>query len=284
MSHKIEKDVTCKHRTFIEKIEFLGNRFPHPFFLFIILSIAIFIIAAILEGTTFIMPGTSEELLIVSFLNREGFEYVLSNLLTNFVNFPLIPLIVVFTMAIGVGEKSGFYQILITKLFSKIPTSMLYVSFLFLAINGNIISDASLILFPTIGALLFISKGKNPLLAISMSYAGYLAGLSANSLLTGTDVLCAGITESVLGILPITENFNIHTASNWYFMFVSAILLTFATAFTTIKFVEPRVNALGWTPCPEDTMKLQQKPMTQYEKRGLQFVIQRMWVTLWLRA
>lgn len=253
-----------------EMVEYLGNKFPQPFLLFVYLIIILLVVAELCKGITFQVPGVEETYEIVSLLNRDGFVYMLNNMMKNFINFPLIPLILVFTMAVGVGEEAGLYRVLIMKFFSKIPDSLLYIAFLFIAINGNIISDASLVLLPAIGSLLFIRKGKNPILAIMMTYAGYLAGLSANVLIAGTDVICAGITQGAVSILPITANINVHSACNWFFMFTSAIMIALAAAFTTKKFVEPRINAAGWEKkeVEKDTAKYN---LTTLESRGLRF-------------
>ena len=227
----------------LTRIERVGNAFPHPFLLFIICSALVLIAGELLEGTTFTIPGENTQLQVVSLLNRAGFVHILSSLLDNFIKFPLIPLIFVFTLAIGVGEKSGLYHVVILKFFHKIPDFLLYFIFLFVAINGNIISDAALILLPTIGSILFISKGKNPVLAIMLSYAGYLAGLSANTIIAGTDVLVAGITSDSLSFLSITKDLTIHPACNWYFMMASSVLLSLAATWVTIRFVEPLLKS-----------------------------------------
>ncbi len=232
------------HR-FLGRIERIGNAFPHPFMLFIICSVIVLLAGELLKGTTFTIPGENTQLQVVSLLNREGFGHILSSLLKNFINFPLIPLIFVFTLAIGVGEKSGFYHVIILKFFHRIPDFLLYFIFIFVAINGNIISDAALILLPAIGSMLFISKGKNPILAIMLSYAGYLAGLSANTIIAGTDVLVAGITEDSLSFLSITKDLTIHPACNWYFMMASSVLLSLSATWVTIRFVEPLLPAVS---------------------------------------
>lgn len=226
---------------FYAVIERIGNKFPAPFLLFIILSVLLLLVAELMAGTSFLIPGTENTMEVRSLLNREGFVYIISHLTSNFISFPLIPLIVLFALAIGVGEYAGLYNVLILKFFRNIPDSLLYFTFMFVAVNGNIISDATLILLPVIGAELFISKGKNPVLAVIISFAGYLAGLSANVIIVGTDVLCAGITESALPLLPITAGINIHPASNWFFMFVSAVLIALVGTYTTVRFVEPRM-------------------------------------------
>lgn len=257
---------------FLEKIERIGNAFPHPFLLFIICSVIVLLAGELLKGTTFTIPGENTQLQVVSLLNREGFIHILSSLLKNFINFPLIPLIFVFTLAIGVGEKSGFYHVIILKFFHRIPDFLLYFIFIFVAINGNIISDAALILLPTIGSMLFISKGKNPLLAIMLSYAGYLAGLSANTIIAGTDVLVAGITEDSLSFLSITKDLAIHPACNWYFMMASSILLSFSATWVTIRFVEPLMPKGSVPPISEEQSE-DIFMITPEQNRGLRYAL-----------
>lgn len=278
MTKSKEKSLTSqaeiKNSRFYNAVERVGNKFPAPFLLFIILSVILLIIAELAKGISFTIPGTGTAMEIRSLLNRDGFVYIVSHITSNFINFPLIPLIVMFTLAIGVGEHAGLYHVLILKFFRKIPNSFLYFTFMFVAVNGNIISDATLILLPVIGAELFISKGKNPVLAVIMSFAGYLAGLSANVIIAGTDVICAGITESALSLLPITSEISIHPACNWYFMMASSVLIAAAGTFATVRYVEPRMNldsSIQWEKLIpssyEDTYKLSPE-----QNRGLRFV------------
>ncbi len=267
------KDNKTKNRSLLTWVEDIGNKTPAPFLLFVILSVLILIVAAFLEGNSFQIPGTSEQMQVASLLNEEGFIYILSNLMTNFINFPLIPLIVLFTLAIGVGEKSGLFYTIIMRFFCKVPDKLLYFCFFFIAINGNIISDASLILLPSIGSILFIMRNKNPVIAIMISYAGYLAGLSANTFIAGTDVLCAGITESVLSLLPITADIVVHPAMNWYFMGASSILLAVIGTFVTIKYIEPRANkdeTIIFERVHADETVLE---LTDLQRRGLRFAL-----------
>ncbi len=260
-----------KQSKFFAAVEKIGNKFPQPFLLFIYLCIALLIIAALMEGKTFTVPGTEGEMVIVSLLNGAGLRYMISNLFGNFGSLSFVPLIIIFSLAVGVGEQAGLYQSVIVRAFRRIPDKLLVFVFLFVAINSNLISDASLIIMPPLGAALFIMKGKNPALAISLAFAGFLAGLSANMLIAGTDVLSAGITESALGLLPITKDLTITAASNWYFMAVSAILLTIVGTFVTIRFIEPRINqdkSIVWDKSTADASALE---LSAEARRGLKF-------------
>ena len=53
-------------------------------------------------------------------------------------------------------------------------------------------------------------------------------------------VLCAGITEKAAQIL--IPNFVVHPAVNWFFMFLSTLLLSIVGVFVTEKIVEPRLG------------------------------------------
>ena len=117
---------------FFNVVEKIGNSFPQPFLLFIYCAVTIIIISELAKGITFQIPGEDTQLVIISLMNREGFVYILSNLLKNFINFPLIPLIFFFTIAIGVGDKSGFFKVLIMTLFRRIPDAILYFVFIFI--------------------------------------------------------------------------------------------------------------------------------------------------------
>ncbi|NCC69843.1 MAG: AbgT family transporter, partial [Clostridia bacterium] len=77
---------------------------------------------------------------------------------------------------------------------------------------------------------------------ITLSYAGYLSGLSANVLLASTDANVTAVTADVLSTLEITKDLTISMASNYYFMCVSAFVLALIGTFVTLKFVEPALN------------------------------------------
>ncbi len=270
MKNPDKKNKNTRIEIFIKNVEKIGNKFPHPFVLFIFSTIAVLVIAHILDGTVVKIPGEDKILSVNSLLNREGFAYMLTNILKNFADFPLIPLIISLTLAIGVGEKAGLYRIFIQKAFRRVSDKQLTFIFMFVAINSNLISDAALILMPTIGAILYQSRGRNPMIGIILSYTGFLAGLSANVLIAGTDALTAGITQTVIPLLKITRNTDVHAASNWYFMLISAFLLAYFGSLIADKVLEPMLNkdkSIKW----EESKDLVTLQTTPEENRGLRW-------------
>ncbi len=240
MKQKKEKPVIQR---FIHAVEVAGDKLPHPVVLYMGICVIVLLVAHLLSGTEFRMPGSEDTQAVTSLFNRAGVAYMFTSLYTNFSSMSLVPLIIAMTAAVGIGEYSGMYRSVIVRLFKKVPDRWLVFIFLLVSINGNIMSDAALIILPPMGALLFQSRGKNPLIGVSLSYTGYLAGLSANLLLAGSDATVAAITSDILPTLAITENLNVNVASNWYFMFVSAIMLSIVGTVVTNKILIPVLDS-----------------------------------------
>lgn len=227
---------------FIQKFAAAGNKVPNPIVLFLWAILIVLVLAAIFSGTEFLIPGAEDPSKITSLFNAAGLQYILTSLFSNFSSMSIIPILIAMAAAVGIGEKAGFWEALIVRCFKNIPDKLLIFLFLFICINGNLMSDASLIIFPTLGAILFQSRKRSPLLGITLAYCGYLGGLSANVLLASTDANVSALTETAMQTLDITRNLTITVASNWLFMAVSAVMLAAVGTFVTLRFVEPAIS------------------------------------------
>lgn len=74
-----------------------------------------------------------------------------------------------------------------------------------IGINGNIASDAAIVIIPVIFAIIFLSIGRNPLAGLALGYAATTAGFSANFFIAGTDALLSGITNDASKIVGAPE-------------------------------------------------------------------------------
>lgn len=237
-----KKQTEIKAQGFIQKFAAVGDKFPHPIVIFLWAILIVLVLAWLFNGTEFTIPGNTEPSKITSLFNAAGIQYILTTLFSNFSGMSIVPILIVMAAAVGIGEVAGFWEALIVRCFKNIPDKMLVFLFLFICINGNLMSDASLIIFPTLGAILFQSRKKNPLLGVTLAYCGYLCGLSANVLLASTDANVAALTETAMQTLDITKSLTISIASNWYFMAASAVILAVVGTFVTLKWVEPAIN------------------------------------------
>ena len=93
----------------LASIERVGNKLPHPFILFTILAALVVVISAILAtlGVSAINPQTEAEVTVRSLLSADGVEFMLTSVVSNFVNFPPLGLILVVMFGIGLADKVG---------------------------------------------------------------------------------------------------------------------------------------------------------------------------------
>jgi aminobenzoyl-glutamate transport protein len=220
-------------------VERVGNTFPHPFFLFLILGVALIAISSIVAGTKVVIPGTDNELAVKSLLNWDGLRFILSTWPKNFIGFNPLPTVLTLMVGVGVAEESGFFRAGLQRAFSNVSPTWITAAIIFIGINGNITSDAGFVFIPALAGSVFASIGRNPVLGIVAGYAAVSGGFSANVLLGSTDALLTGITQSVLDVLPITANYTAHMAMNWFFMTASTFCLVPVGVFITEKIVAP---------------------------------------------
>ncbi len=240
----IQKELKSKggFERFLDWVERVGNKLPHPFFLFVYLTIAIMLLSAILSmlGISAINPGSGEEVMVKNLLTREGVEWMLVNALKNFTGFAPLGLVLSMQMGIGLAEQAGLLSAFMRKTMYGAPLWAISLAVMFVGINGNIASDASIVIIPTLAASIYLSLGKNPLVGLMAGYAAACAGFSANLIIAGTDALLAGITQEAVKI--IDPSIQVNPSINWYFMFASTFIFTFVGAWVTEKIIAPRLG------------------------------------------
>jgi aminobenzoyl-glutamate transport protein len=175
----------------------------------------------------------------VSLLDSDGLYWVISNLVRNFINFPPLGIVLVGMLGVGVAEKVGLFDALLKAAARAVPMTLLTPTAVFLGLMSHIAGDAGYIVLPPLAAALFLAAGRSPLVGIAATFAGVAGGFSANLLISGTDALIAGITQSNAQILD--PNYLVAATANWYFMAASTVLLTFLGWAVCAWIVEPRL-------------------------------------------
>ncbi|EGO64954.1 AbgT family transporter [Acetonema longum] len=232
---------------FLNVVEFIGNKFPTPFTLFALLGLFVLLISWVFDGTSVSFVGQGGKTQVVkisSLLTADGFRYILTDMIKNFINFPPLGLVVTMMLAMGLAESSGFISAFVRKVMMGVPPWAVTATVMLLGINGNLASDASMVFVPAAAAAVYAGMGRNPILGMSVAFAATSAGFSANFLPAGTDALLAGITQSATGIVPQTAKVAVHPLINYYLMSSSVIMLTVVGTLVAEKVVAPRLDKL----------------------------------------
>ena len=231
-----------KTRGFINQVERIGNKIPHPFVLFIYMIALLFLATALLSNfhVSAIDPISKKTVEVQNLLSQEGIQWLLPNIIKNFSTFLPLGSILALMLGVGLAEKVGLLEAMIRKMSSRVSAK--YASYLvvFVAFFSHVSSDAALVIMPPLGALVFLAVGRHPIAGLLAAIAGVGSGFTANLLIVTTDVLLSGISSEVAK--SINPSIAVSVVDNWFFMGFSVLFLTTIIAVITDKFVEPRLG------------------------------------------
>ncbi|MDX2116296.1 MAG: AbgT family transporter [Planctomycetota bacterium] len=209
-----------------------------------------------------------------SLLSSEGLWWALQSMVSNFINFPPLGIVLAGMLGIGVAEKVGFFAAAMKWLALITPGKLLTPMIVFIGVMSNVASDAGYIVLPPLAAALYLALGRPPVVGIAAAFAGVSAGFSANLLISATDALMAGLTTAGARILD--PNYTVNPTCNWYFLAASTFLLTLVGWAVTAWLVEPRlmkrVPEQGG-PVPRSASELNQQRLSPGEQRGLMLAL-----------
>ncbi|VUD46173.1 p-aminobenzoyl-glutamate transport protein [Thalassocella blandensis] len=235
---------------FLSSVEFLGNMLPHPITLFALLCLAIVVFSGIADwfGLSAIDPrpegvagrdpdGVIE---VISLLNAEGLQKIVTGLVTNFTNFAPLGTVLVALLGVSVAEHSGLLSAALRGLVMGASERLVTFMIVFTGILSNTASELGYVVLIPLAAMIFHSLGRHPLAGLAAAFAGVSGGYSANLLLGTLDPLLAGITTPAAQM--IDPEYQVGPEANWYFMMVSTFLIAILGTFITEKIVEPRLG------------------------------------------
>ena len=228
--------------SFLKWLERVGNKLSNPAILFLIFFMVLALCSYVLQlaGVTAVNLKTNEIIHIRSLISAEGLDWLLTNLIKNYINFPPLGMIIVLTFGLGVASETGLLQTLIHHSMHNIPRKYVTLAVVFISLMSHIASDAAIVIMPPLAAMLFYSMGRHPLVGFACSLAAIYSGFTANILIVTTDVLLSGITTQAIRTIDATMT--VTPIDNWYFMSFAVFYLTAVTTFITEKFVEPRMG------------------------------------------
>jgi len=239
------KDHVTGSKGLLGWIEILGNKLPHPFWMFVWITFFIVVISAIASffGVSAVDPGTGQEVIAHNLLSGEGLRRFIQEMVTNFAHFAPFGLVLVMLMGVSVAEKSGLLPIALRTMAFAVPRKVVLPVIFIIGACGNIGSDAGVVIVPPIAALIFMQMGLHPIAGLIAGYAGATAGFTANFFIAGTDVLLAGISTDVVS--RIDSSIEVSATANWYFMIASTIMLGLGGAFVASRFTIPGCKKLA---------------------------------------
>jgi aminobenzoyl-glutamate transport protein len=259
---------------FLDTVEWLGNLLPHPVTLFAILATGMVFLSglfgwlgvAVTDPRPDVPAGTTIE--AVSLLNAEGLRMIFGNLVSNFVNFAPLGVVLVAMLGVGVAEKSGLLSAVVRGIVLNAPKHLVTVAVVFAGVISNTASEMGYVVLVPLAGAIFLALGRHPLAGMAAAFAGVSGGYSANLLLGTIDPLLAGITQEAARL--IDPEYEVYATANWFFMIVSTFMITAVGSLVTIFIVEPKLGKYDDSRADPSVLDdSQMAPLTGNERKGL---------------
>jgi len=250
----------------LDIIEIVGNKLPHPATLFAILALLVAMASYFgdLFSLTAIHPADNSVIKVKNLLSADGLRWIYTNVVHNFVNFPPLGYVLAVMIGIGVAEGSGLFNSMIRALVLKAPKKLITGAIVFAGVLSHLASEAGYVILIPLGATIFYALGRHPMAGLAAAFCGVSGGFGANFLIGSIDPVLAGLTQSAANI--INPDIKINAAVNFYFMFISAIMIVLAGTWITEKIVEPRLKIYQG-----NAEKIPVDDLTSDEKKGLKW-------------
>ncbi len=222
----------------------------HPALVFLILTIGIMIISVIgnllnLEASYFVVNEstgdlTSQVVTINNLFNRTGLQYLISNMLNNFISFAPLGNLIIGLLGVGVGYKSGFLNSLFKVIGEKVPRKILTFIVVLLGIIFSMVYEVGYVILIPLAAILFMNLGRHPSAGICAAFGGITFGYGANFIVNRLDSVL--LTYSNKAALVLDSSYNINLYGNVIFTIVSTLFLSYVGMVITEKFIIPKLG------------------------------------------
>lgn len=253
---------------FLQGVERLGNKLPHPFWLFTIMAGLVVVLSGALSalGVSAVSPADGETIRVKSLLSAEGVSTIIGDAIENFAEFPPLALIIVVMLGVSVAEQSGLLSAMLRGSVTRVPAKYLTFVVALAGISGSVASDAAYVVLIPLGALVFKAAGRSPILGLVVAFGSISAGYNASLLLTPTDAILAGLTTSAAHF--IDPSYSVTPLANYYFSIGSALFLAVVITLITEFVLTKRTEGMTADGDGLD-QQLGEMRLTAAERRGL---------------
>ncbi len=226
----------------LDVVERVGNRIPHPFWLFLILGGIVLVLSWVLSvvGVSVQSPAEDGTIEVVNLLSVDGLRRIIVEAITNFTGFPPLGIVLAVMLGVAVAEGSGMITAAVRSVVTRVSGRWLTFGIALTGVTGSVASDAVTVILPPLAALAYLAVGRSPLFGIAVGFCSVSAGFNASLVINATDPLLAGISTSAAQILE--EDRVVSPLANIFFTVPSSIVLAAIVTVVLEKYVAPRTE------------------------------------------
>lgn len=252
-----------------QAIERVGNKLPHPFWLFAILAVVTMVLSAALAaaGVQVHHPATGKVIAVKSLLTAAGVQEMIGNAVTNYANFPPLATILTTMLGIAVAQHSGLIDTVLRNTVTKVPARFLTFALAMTAMIGHVAGDSAYVALIPLGAMVFRAAGRSPILGAVVAFVSISAGYDASPSITTTDVLLSGITTAAAH--TIDPGVLVTPLANYWFGLASSVVVALVITAVVELVLAKRPDLAEDTDHGIEEVSRESLQITPVQRRGL---------------
>lgn len=245
----------------------------HPAIVFLILTLGVMIFSSIgsilnLEASYYVVNEitgdlTTQTVNIHNLFNRTGLQYLISNMLNNFISFAPLGNLIIGLIGVGVGYKTGFLNSLFKVIGEKVPRKILTFVVVFLGVIFSMFYEVGYVILIPLAAILFMNLKRHPSAGICAAFAGITFGYGGNVIINRLDSMLTTYSNKAATILDSSYNVNIY--GNIIFTIVCTLLVSYVGMIITEKFIIPKLGKYYF----EEEESSLETLVTKKERKGI---------------
>lgn len=209
----------------ISAIERVGNKLPHPFWLFWILAAVLALVSCALSmaGASAILPKSGKVVEIKNLISLDGLAFAAQSAVDNFASFPPLAIIVVMILGVSIAEKSGLLEALLRITIVRLPGRGVTFAIAFSGMIAHVMSDSAYLVMIPLGALAFRAAGRSPVLGVMVAYVSVSAGFNASPMVTPSDAVRSALTAAAAQ--TVDPGYIVTPVATYFFSAASSLFL-----------------------------------------------------------
>ncbi|MEV0774419.1 AbgT family transporter [Streptomyces sp. NPDC050428] len=256
-------------------VERVGNRLPHPFWLFVMLSGVLLVLSWGLHalGVSAESPTDGATVAVRSLISDAGVTMMLDGLIDNYATFPPLGVVLVVMLGVSVADRAGLLTAMLRAALAKVPLRAVTFMIAFTGMVAHIASDAAFVVMIPLGAIAYRSVGRNPVLGAVVAFVAVSGGHAASPLVTPSDATLAALTTAAAH--TIDPAYTVTPVANYFFSLASAVVLSLVITLVAETLLKRRVammaadDAADAAEANADAEELPDLSLTDDERRGL---------------
>lgn len=226
-------------------IERAGNRLPHPFWLFVILSGVLLVLSWALNaaGVSAESPTDGATVAVKSLISDDGVTMMLDGLIENYAAFPPLGVVLVVMLGVSVADKAGLLTAMLRAALARVPVRAVTFMIAFTGMLAHIASDAAFVVMIPLGAIAYRSIGRSPVLGAVVAFVSVSGGHAASPLVTPSDATLAALTTAAAH--TIDPGYAVTPVANYFFSLASSVVLALVVTVIAETLLSRRVAQMA---------------------------------------